>query len=104
VISSGQLDTLLRVGVQYSVGALALQQALRLCVQCLTNAFVKQPRDGSLTIRLPLPLKAALERTADNERRSLSQTVGLAIEQYLEARGEWPPAGSKQGRSTARRR
>jgi predicted transcriptional regulator len=65
---------------------------------------VKQHKDSSLTIRLPLLLKAALERTAETERRSLSQTVGLAIEQYLEVRGEWPPAGSKQSRSTARRR
>jgi len=65
---------------------------------------VKQPKDGSLTVRLPLPLKTALERVADAERRSLSQTVVIAAEQYLEARGEWPPAGSKPARSTARRR
>lgn len=78
--------------------------SLRLRVQCLTNECVKQLKDGSLTIRLPLPLKAALERAAENERRSLSQTVGIAIEQYLEARGEWPPAESKQSRSTPARR
>lgn len=65
---------------------------------------MKLRKDGSLTIRLPVPLKEALERAAETDRRSLSQMVGLALERFLEARGEWPPAGSKKPRAAAKRR
>ena len=58
-------------------------------------------KDVSLTVRLPGPLKQALERVAETERRSLSTTVALALEQYLEARNEWPPTKAKP---SARRR
>jgi hypothetical protein len=77
---------------------------LHLRVQCLTNGCVKQRKDGSLTIRLPLPLKEALERVAESERRSVSQTAEIAIERFLEARHEWPSSGSKQPRPAPRRR
>lgn len=65
---------------------------------------MKLRKDGSLTIRLPAPLKEALERAAEADRRSLSQMVGLALEKFLEARNEWPPTGTKKPRTTARRR
>jgi predicted transcriptional regulator len=68
---------------------------------------VKILKDVSLTIRLSQPLKDALERAAETERRSLSQLVGLALEEFLEARHEWPPPGSagrSTGGSAARRR
>jgi predicted transcriptional regulator len=68
---------------------------------------VKERKDVSLTIRLTDSLKEALERAAEADRRSLSQLVGLALEQFLEARHEWPPPGhpkrSTRG-SAARRR
>jgi predicted transcriptional regulator len=56
---------------------------------------VKLRKDVSLTIRLSQPLKDALERAAEVDRRSLSQLVGLALEQFLESRHEWPPPGTK---------
>jgi predicted transcriptional regulator len=65
---------------------------------------VRLRKDNSLTIRLPGPLKEALERAAEADRRSLSQMVGLALERFLEARNEWPPAGTKRPRTAARRR
>ncbi len=58
-------------------------------------------KDGSITIRIPQPLKEAMERAAETERRTLSQMVELALEQFLEARREWPPRGAK---ASARRR
>lgn len=65
---------------------------------------MKLRKDGSLTIRLPVPLKEALDRAAEADRRSLSQMVGLALEKFLESRNEWPPAAAKKPRAAARRR
>lgn len=67
---------------------------------------MKLRKDGSLTIRLPEPLKEALERAAEADRRSLSQMVGLALERFLESRNEWPPAARavrKAAKPAARR-
>ncbi|HEY4243678.1 MAG TPA: ribbon-helix-helix protein, CopG family [Kofleriaceae bacterium] len=65
---------------------------------------MKLRKDVSLTIRLPQPLKDALQRAADTDRRSVSQLVGLALEQFLESRHEWPPPGARKParRSAAR--
>jgi len=65
---------------------------------------VKVLKDVSLTIRLSNPMKQALERAAEKDRRSLSQLVGLALEQFLESRHEWPPADLKRDARRATRR
>ncbi len=65
---------------------------------------MKLRKDDSLTIRIPAPLKEALERVAETDRRSLSQMVGLALEKFLESRHEWPPSKAKSARSAPRRR
>jgi predicted transcriptional regulator len=67
---------------------------------------VNERKDVSLTIRLTESLKQALERAAETERRSLSQLVGLALEEFLEARHEWPPPGTakRSTRGSAARR
>lgn len=80
-------------------------QGLLKRTRCLTFACVKVLKDVSLTIRLSNPLKQALERAAEKDRRSLSQLVGLALEQFLESRHEWPPADAKrEAKRSARRR
>ena len=65
---------------------------------------MKLRKDVSLTIRLSNPLKEALERVADADRRSLSQLVGLVLEQYLESRNEWPPKQQRTKATAAARR
>lgn len=65
---------------------------------------MKLRKDDSMTIRIPAPLKEALERAAETDRRSLSQMVGLALEQFLESRHEWPPPKAKPARPAPRRR
>jgi predicted transcriptional regulator len=63
-------------------------------------------RDVSMTIRISQPMKEALQRLSDGERRSFSQLVVLVLEKYLEARHEWPPKTirGQKARSAARRR
>jgi predicted transcriptional regulator len=65
---------------------------------------VKERKDVSLTIRLTNSLKVGLERVAEVERRSLSQLVGLALEQFLESRHEWPPKPERARKNAAARR
>ena len=62
---------------------------------------MKQRRDTSITVRLPLAMKRAVERAAEAERRSLSQMIVVVLEQFLESRHERPkrnkaPAGTKR--------
>jgi uncharacterized protein (DUF1778 family) len=54
---------------------------------------MKNRRDTSITVRLPLSMKRAIERAAEAERRSLSQMVVVVLEQYLERR-ERPRRGA----------
>lgn len=75
--------------------------------RCLTLPGVRLPKDDSLTIRIPAALKSAVERVAEAERRTVSQMVELILEQYLEERDEWPPAGERKPKPSggaARRR
>jgi predicted transcriptional regulator len=65
---------------------------------------MKQRRDTSITVRLPLAMKRAVERAAEAERRSLSQMIVVVLEQFLESRRERPkqaraPAPTKRPRS-----
>jgi predicted transcriptional regulator len=66
---------------------------------------VKLRKDVTMTIRLTQPLKDALERVAETERRSLSQLVGIALESYLEQQQhEWPPKPERARKNAAARR
>jgi hypothetical protein len=58
--------------------------------ECLTFASMKQRRDTSITVRLPLAMKRAVERVAETENRSLSQMVVVILGQFLESRHERP--------------
>jgi predicted transcriptional regulator len=49
---------------------------------------MKHRRDTSITVRLPLSMKRAVERAAEAERRSLSQMIVVVLEQFLESRRE----------------
>jgi predicted transcriptional regulator len=40
----------------------------------------------AMTLRLPTEVEAQLKQVADNEHRSVQQTVLVAIEEYLSAR------------------
>jgi predicted transcriptional regulator len=40
----------------------------------------------AMTLRLPAEVEAQLKQVADNEHRSVQQTVLVAIEEYLSAR------------------
>lgn len=66
---------------------------------------MKQRRDTSITVRLPLAMKRAVERAAEAESRSLSQMVVVVLQQFLESRHERPsrnrPAAVKRTRPTA---
>jgi predicted transcriptional regulator len=69
---------------------------------------MKQRRDTSITVRLPLAMKRAVEREAEAERRSLSQMIVVVLEQFLESRHERPERNattvrSKRTRPAARR-
>ena len=65
---------------------------------------MKHLKDTSITVRLSQPMKEAVQRVANAERRSLSQMVAVALEQFLESRHEWPPgAARKPGRRSAAR-
>ena len=59
-------------------------------IECLTFEAMKQRRDTSITVRLPLVMKRAVERAAEAERRSLSQMIVVVLEQFLESRHERP--------------
>jgi len=72
---------------------------------------MKQRSDTSITVRLPLAMKRAVERAAEAERRSLSQMIVVVLEQFLESRHERPrrntatsTAKPRRTRSTAGRR
>ena len=65
-------------------------------------------KDTSITVRISEDMKHAVTRVADAERRSLSQMVAVALEQFLVARNEWPQPDStakrsKRSRTSARR-
>jgi predicted transcriptional regulator len=67
---------------------------------------MKQRRDTSITVRLPLAMKRAVERAAEAERRSLSQMIVVVLEQFLESHHERPkqnraPAPTKRTRSAS---
>lgn len=67
---------------------------------------MKQRRDTSITVRLPLAMKRAVERAAEAESRSLSQMVVVILQRFLEARHEQPqrnaaPRASRRTRPAA---
>lgn len=69
---------------------------------------MKRRRDASITVRLPLMMKRAVERAAEAERRSLSQMIVVVLEQFLESHHERPERNaptvkSRRTRPTTRR-
>jgi len=42
----------------------------------------------TMTVALPVPLKAGLQRMAGRQRQSVSQIVTVILEDYLRRRGE----------------
>lgn len=61
-------------------------------------------RDTSITVRMPQPMKDAIQRVASAERRTLSQMVAVAMEQFLESRHEWPPKPERASKTATTRR
>ncbi|MCA9675543.1 MAG: hypothetical protein H6708_27710 [Kofleriaceae bacterium] len=49
-------------------------------------------KDTSITFRIPAELKAAAERAAEADCRSVGQLCTFLLTKHLEAVGEWPPA------------
>jgi len=47
------------------------------------------------TLRLPPIYKQQVELASEKNRRNLSEEVKIALEQYLQSQGLWPPAKSK---------
>jgi predicted transcriptional regulator len=67
---------------------------------------MKRRKNTTITVRLPLSTKRAMERAAEAESRSLSQMVVVVLGQFLESRRERPARGtvapkSKRARSAA---
>ena len=66
---------------------------------CVTNVNVK--RDAVLNMRLPVEIKRALQRAADDDHgRSMSGMAGRALREWLEEHGYLKPhakAGDRQG-------
>ena len=52
------------------------------------------PAAPPVTIGIPVPLLAALDRLAAQRGISRSEAVRVAVEAEVGARGEWPPAPS----------
>lgn len=48
-------------------------------------------KDTAIGFRAPAALKQALLRVAEANHRSLGQLCTLALMEFLERRGEWPP-------------
>lgn len=74
-------------------------------LECLTFEAVKERKDSSITVRLPQAMKEALERIAEDERRTLSQLVGVVLERFLETRHERPRqarSGNTRNRPSSR--
>jgi hypothetical protein len=46
-----------------------------------------------VSLRPPPSLRAALERKAQEQRRSLAQTIQLILEKAMEDEGRWSPPG-----------
>jgi hypothetical protein len=46
-------------------------------------------------LRVSPDLKEALQRYADEERRSVAQAGALLLEEILEQKGYWPPGAGK---------
>jgi len=47
----------------------------------------KQPKGNALSVRLPPPVKAALEKAAQDDRRTVSNFVELILADALRERG-----------------
>jgi predicted transcriptional regulator len=65
---------------------------------------MKTLRDTSITVRMPQAMKDAITRVATSERRTLSQMVAVAMEQFLESRHEWPPKPERRRKAVVARR
>ena len=62
---------------------------------CVTNGNVK--RDAVLNMRLPVEIKRALQRAADDDHgRSMSGMAGRALREWLEEHG-YLKAGDRKG-------
>jgi hypothetical protein len=59
-------------------------------------------KDDAIGFRAPAALKRALERVAEADHRSLGQLCTLALMEFLERRGEWPPRGRTAPRAQPR--
>lgn len=61
-------------------------------------------KDTSITVRIPLPMKQAVARVAEAERRTLSQMVAVVLENFLVSRHEWPQRASATSATSATKR
>lgn len=55
----------------------------------------KKPKTDPTYMRLPSDLKKVIEGLSEKHRRPFSSEVAIALEEYAERHGAWPPAGSK---------
>lgn len=51
------------------------------------SAKRRQPKGNALSVRLPPPVKAALETAAQDDRRSLSNLVEIILTDAMKERG-----------------
>jgi hypothetical protein len=68
---------------------------LHAAIDCFTLLSVK---DATIAFRTTEALKQAATAAAEADRRKLASLCEIALMEYLERRGEWPP------RTTGRRR
>jgi len=58
-------------------------------------------KDTTLTFRLPSATRAALERAAVAEHRTLGSMVVLILDEWLRAKGQSAPSKPKRGKRRA---
>jgi hypothetical protein len=67
---------------------------------CLTLWLVTK-KDELITFRTTTALKSAAAASAEADHRSVASVCEIALMQYLERRGEWPPRPKARRRAGA---
>jgi predicted transcriptional regulator len=56
----------------------------------------RKPKTVTVYVRLPETLKESLEEKAERDRRLFSVELQIAVEEYLERHGFWPPGAKRK--------
>lgn len=67
-----------------------------LICQCGLHTIALMPKTAALSIRVEPELKAALERLAEEDKRSLASYVEIALQAHVDQADRKPPRGSRK--------